>query len=355
MTGRALAAVLAIAALLGSAPVGASTRVRLQAGPGVDTNPSRLEGDEAATPEALAQAVADVDASGRATRRLVLRGHYQGGARRYFEASGEDVLSQSVDGGATLHLLKGLALRADLMARDQTTRDPAVSRDASRVRGGVGIVGRIQSLTLTLSGHAERFIYKPSERLSATAPGGTLQARYAFGALSISGRGTVVARRFDGPPLELRGVFPRTGRPILVDDEAANRSDTLWAVGGSVDYTGAWVARARYSFSRNDTESYGGSFSRHEVRASAIGPLVGELIGWAEAYVQTLSYDEGVVVDELGLLDEEGRSKIAVRLLYPLTDAWSVVLYGRTWFNAFESGPSYARQMVGVDVAWVYE
>ena len=177
------------------------------------------------------------------------------------------------------------------------------------------------------------------------------------GAWVVDGHGAVQARVFDGTRLVVLGaddpventlfVDLESGQAIGLDPGGTARHDTVWTATLRLRYAGTALASLEYSFALNDSDSFNGRFTRHEVQASVTTPLVGGLLLSAKASLQRLTYADGVYLSPLEVLDEENRSSVTARLEWPLLDALSVVASGGSWFSPFGGGADFQRH-VGV-------
>lgn len=334
-------------------------RVRLESGPAVDTNVGRVEGN-ARTTDGLIRLVADVHGATRIGRRTAVSANYQAGAKRFFDETGEDMLCQSIDAAVAIRAAETLRLTADARVNDRTTRDPAASRDYTRMTAGVGVGWRRGSTRLTLRANGERFSYAPNPDQDARAGGTTLAVAHRIGVWTVEGHGGWTRRLYDGPLLQQAAVeesLPRIEVIGAPPEGERRRHDDLTRLVAGIRYGDRWIAGVDYAYARNVSNSFGGSYIRHGVHARSTIALPWSVMASAGASVFRVAYDEPQFVsyggeDARESVEEENRSSFNVRLERPIFGDWSIVVHAGAWLSPAGDGPSYERRQLGLSFAY---
>lgn len=337
--GSAVAALLAVALVAGR-PHGAAAepRLRLESGAGFDTNLTRAEGSSPQREGALARLVLDLEHDGR-LGRVHHALAWQGGAKHFFDRPAEDVVFHRLAGQVTVRATEVLrpGLRASF--QDRTSRDPERPRDYTRVAGGPTLDAALGPVTTGIYLEGERLVFKPDARFDADALGGGLHLGLRLGdAVAASVRGGYTARRFDGPRALDGGELG-----AYDDPDGVLRSDGVWSAGASLRGLGAWLWTLEYGYADNRSNSFNGSFVRHEVGASATFGLPLGLLASVKGSLQRLTYADVIALSPLEVLSDENRSAVSGRLELPFDDHWSAVLSGGGWFSPFGTGAPFTR------------
>ncbi|MCA9547881.1 MAG: hypothetical protein KC613_25930 [Myxococcales bacterium] len=335
----------------------ADPRIRAETGAGYDSNITRAEDDDARRAGALLRAVLDLDDQARLGSALGVGVSYQAGAKHFFDAPGEDVVFQRLSGWLSGRLSPAAGLGLRLGVQDRTTRDPLRPRDYTRLSAGPEVTFALGALRLGAQAGVERLQFKSDTDFSADGYRAGLSAQLGQGTWIVDGQVGLMARAFDGTRLVVLGpddpvervlfVDPVTRRDIGFDPGDVSRHDTVWTAGLRLRHVGTALASLEYSFALNDSDSYNGRFTRHEVQASVTTPLFAGLLLSAKASLQRLTYADGVYLSPLEVLDDENRSALSARLEWPLWEAVSLVASGGSWFSPFGGGADFQRH-VGV-------
>lgn len=315
---------------------------------GVDTNVRRVEGDSRQS-DMVYRLVLDADGAFRPSRRTALRLGYQAGAQHFAETSAEDGLYQRFNGGLTVLAASSFAVGLTASANDRTTRDPAQPQDYTRLSGGPRLDLRLGHWALGVHGLGERLFFKPNPDFNATGLGATLSVGYRLDSWRFGVIGGVLARDFEG----LRTIRIGTGAegPILVAGEG-RREDTSWRAGANARYLGGWLGELEYVAIRNESNTYGGTFTRHQVKLSGTTEIPLGVVLSGKVGLQRDSYEDPQFIDIGGRIEDEGRSSLSVRLERPFSEAWSAVVTGGWWFSPSGAGPEYTRQNLIAGVAF---
>lgn len=333
-----------LAGLLGlPPPATARPVVRLEAVGGYDTNATRTEGSAAGG--ALSRLVLDLSHSGHPAPGWRLAGRYHGGVRHFLggdplpcrggtaHPSNEDALFQRLDGGIDGRLTRRLTLGAHLDLRDRTTRDPCHPRDFTHARVTVPLGWITRDWGLRLSGVGERFHYKPDPRYDATSGGARLGAEWTPARWAVSAWGEWLDRRYRGA-------------------DAATPNDRVLRVGAGARYTGPALLAAHYSYSLNDSTREGGGYARHAVTLTGTAALPARLVLSGRISLVRILHDQPLDLPDAQILQDEGRSAVALRLERPLTDHWSAVLHGGWWGSPLDTGPEYDRWLALIGLGY---
>lgn len=317
----------------------ASAGVRLESGVGVDSNVRRIESGPGES-DLVYRLVLDAEGAFRPSRRTRLGLGYQAGARHFQEIDTEDALFQRFAGTFTAIPTDTLALGFTLSANDRTTRAPSQPRDYTRLGAGPRVDLRLGDWILGARGQAEQLFFKPDEAFSATGLGGDLSLTYRGDDWSAGALAGLLARRFEGDR-QIR-VGETDAGPVVLPAEG-RREDTAWRASVSARYVGSWLGEAQYGVVRNASNSYGGTFTRHQVSLSATSQAPLGVVASAKVGLQRDAYDDPQYVATGGRIEDEGRSSVSLRLERPIVEAWSVVATGGWWFSPSGASPEYSR------------
>lgn len=326
--------------------------IRLESGADLDTNAAREEYRE--TSDGLVRAVADLAATTPFGQGGRLQVNWQGGGKKYFTLSGEDVLHQRAELSLSQAVAQILSLRLDAAARDRTSRAPVSSQDHTRVQGGPGLDVQLGDLTLGLRGGYERFVFKPDPDFDSDAASGTALAAYGFDALTLQLTGTMAHRRFTGTPLTTSG-HDAYGKPIFAEAEGRRRAEDYLRIGAGAQYGDTWLLAIDAAYETNTSNSVGATYDRQSVRVQGTVPLPWELLLTAALALQWFQYPDRIYLSNTLFIEDEGRSAVTLRVERPLDDDWSLVGSGGGWFKPGGTGPDYRRVVAGLGVAYRLE
>lgn len=325
----------------------AEPRLRLESGAGFDTNLTRAEGQSPRREGSVGRLVLDLEHDGRLGRvRHDLT--WQGGAKHFFDRPTEDVVFQRLSGHVSVRATDWLSPGVRVSLQDRTSRDPERPRDYTRIAAGPTLDLSLGVFSLGANLEGERLVFKPDARFDANALGAGVYVGTRLGDLAaLTLRGGFTARRFDGARA-LDG-----GETGPYDDPAGlKRDDAVWSTGLTLRGLGSWLWSLEYSLADNRSNSFNGSFVRHEVGASATLALPLDLLGSLKASVQRLTYADAIALSPLEVLSDENRSSVSGRLEYPFDDHWSAVLSGGAWFSPFGTGAPFTRYTAVLGLAF---
>ncbi|MBU1429506.1 hypothetical protein KKF91_02990 [Myxococcota bacterium] len=318
---------------------------RVEAAAGLDSNVSHAEGPHP-TQSPLLRLTLEAHEVARLAP-LTLDAHYQGGARRFEGAEGEDGFSQRLEGQARWSARPDALLQAASLSvalQERVSRAPAFPRDFTRVSGEATAQLGLGPTRLGLSLEALRFDYEPLPDQSFEGLGGALSLSWRGGAASSGLGGRLAARRFEGDALVVvsEGVLERG---------EARRADALWGAYAWWAYQGAVVARLELSYGRNQSNSAQGGYVHQQAQAQLTAPIYGVLAS-AQLNLQRLDYASRQYISEDDYLDDEARTSLRLRLERPVGEAWSLLGDLGAWFSPFNDGPEYTRRLLLFGIAY---
>lgn len=342
-----------------AAEASARGRLRMESGPAVDSNVTRIEDRQGAPiSSGLLRVIGVLQGQSRLGSRGSLYGQYQGGGKRFFDRPGEDVLLQRLTVGAGAPVTAGgaVAVGGAITVRDRSTRDPFLPRDYLRATAELGPDFTVARWRLSLRGSAERFYFKPSADQSSAGIGGRATLSGRLGPLRLTAGVTGQRRRFEGPRL-LQASLQGNAPPLILPLSDTHREDTLGVISAQAQYVGRWVAALRYVRVGNRSNTFGGGLTQHRIELSATGSLPWSMVLSGAVGVQRTRYDEQIALSAEAdaptiLLDDENRSSVTFRVLKPISGPWGVTAHGGVWFSPFASDQPFRRQVLGLSLAY---
>ncbi len=140
-------------------------------------------------------------------------------------------------------------------------------------------------------------------------------------------------------------------------DEA--RHDLHHVVGMTLTYSGERVLAASYELIGDDSSSYGSSFVRHRLTASATTSAPGDLFVTAavtaqlDRYIDPLLLARDVSSQTFESVDEENRSALSLRVARALTPSWQLEARAAYYANAFAADDhEFHRFVVYAGLTW---
>jgi hypothetical protein len=287
----------------------------VKAGVEADTNPRRLNGDGSAADVAdrlfvevnLAESSAD----------QALSGGVQIGGKRYHQTGSESTLVVDGSGAYQRRLVGGLGAYVRILARDRL--EAGHERDYARLTGRAGLSLRLEPITLSAGPLAEYFLYRPDADLSYLMAGVSAQVGWSpSDAVGVVASYSYGHRDYHEARILSDALGLRIGEPLRGDE------GHLAGLGASLDM--GFVANLDLFVQRNDSNSYGSSFTRLSARGSATFSLPWRLFLTVQATVQRTLFDDQVLIDPTFSIDEEDRNSGVVALSGDLTDwlGWEV-------------------------------
>ena len=346
---------VAVAALL--APVAVvhaedTASLRFESGADYDTNATREESGGPA--DGVLRMVSELRGSTPWGSGARLSAGWHGGGKLHMDARGEDVIHQKADLSVQQSLGRGVVLGWDAGARDRTSRAPVQSMDHTRLHTGPGLETRLGALRLGARGLFDRTNFKPDADLDADALGGHLSASWLAETWSVQGSGMLTRRTFTGPPTLVVG-HDGSGVPVTDLGQGRHRLDEFRRLALETQYGGDFLLSGEAAWERNASNSLGGSLTRATLRCQATTPLPYALVLTAGVTLQRLDYDDPQFISETQLIEDEGRSALALRLERPVSAQWAIVAHGSTWFSPAASEGRYLRTVTGVGLSYLLE
>ncbi len=347
---------LAIAALAAALLVPTAAHAKLQGAfsvslaPGLDTNPSRIVGEDAGADPLLA-------ATGSARGRLrlgaahLLSARYDLGLKKFLTEANEDVAVQQL-GLDYLTRLGPLAVGLDGSGKWRLSRGG--SRDYRDAAGDAFVDWSLsRELAARLCAGVRWFSYPPDSSYSSFGPRVSLALRYQ------------PLRRL-GLSLAVSGVLPSyegTARRPDGELSADPRRDRQLAAQVQATLRGSVLAQATYLWSGNWSNSFGESTQRHRLAAALTARLPLSLFASAQAAWQAIHYPDGLFLSkeliDMLLYDDEAQSSLALKLARPITEVFEIeAKYAVYWVALPAEGddPSldYVRQLatLGLSARW---
>jgi hypothetical protein len=346
---------LGAALLLLVAPAGAraegTSSVRVETGADWDTNATREETGGAA--DGLLRTVGELQGSTPWGSGARLTAGWHGGGKLHMQRSGEDVLHQKADLSLAQALGGVLVLRWDAGARDRTSRAPVQSMDHTRLTTGPGVEARYAGWRIGLRGLYDRTVFKPDPAFDADALGAHASLGWGQDAFSVQVTGLGTRRTFKGEPLKPVGHVE--GLPIVQPIADRHRIDDFRRAGFEVQYGGDFLVGGEIAWERNDSNSLGGSLTRHAARVQATVGLPFSLLLTCAATAQRLVHDDPQYISDTELIEDEGRSSVSARLERPLSEHWSLLAHGGTWFSPTATEGRYVRTVAGLGLGYGLE
>jgi hypothetical protein len=359
--------VLLFALLLPTAPFAAdvegSARVSLWGL--VDTNARReYDGGEI---DLLASALGAVD-GGITFESARLMGRYDLGARKFARNGGEDALVQAAEGEASLAI--GRTAGVGILGRGRDRRGG--SRSFSDL-GALAFLDFVPDATVSIraSGGARRFIYWRVFRHSfaATEMGATaryridrLQALHVFGELALR-RHNANAQAREVPPAgseECLGTRPLDYR----------RADTFVRAGLGWSMRGRVPLTLTYSYTQDDSNSFGESWRQHRLAGTAGFRLPWEMTLLAQLSIQVAEYPDGIFLSPEVVVEEDAENfnALSLKLARPLASSIDIELKWSIYYSQLPrarldglcapgglTGVEYMRQLFWLGATWRYE
>jgi hypothetical protein len=351
MTLRRLlvAGVLSVCApSLGYAEPDAEANVR--AGVEYDDNALRVEGDDTVA-DGLARYFADLSLADRFGSASAFRAHLAHGGKFYFEEIGADALVTQLSASAATRWLSWVSTTLGANVKDRVERGDPEGRVAKRdydrgaVHGGVAL--RWGPLRLSPRVEWRWFVFKPDAASSSTGPGARLSATWvAHETFAVSATWTDVRRTFESKALTLEDERPVRGLDA--------REDRFRVGALSLTYRGPVVAETSYSYSFNDSNSYGQGLARHSASLALTSRLPWQFFISAQGELQTTTYDDPVFIDASLTVDEDNRNALTISLARSFED-WELELRYGLFRQEFGVGGVYRRQTFMVGAGYTFE
>ncbi|MFT3710730.1 MAG: hypothetical protein QM817_24160 [Archangium sp.] len=290
-------------------------RVRLWAGPGVDTNAKRefVSSGVATQPDGFLFGLLQLDGQLTLAERVRIVGGYDVAARKFLRLDTEDTIVQSAFLESTVTFLDMFALGVSGRARDRRGAD----RDYTDLQGGA-VIDFFPTANVDVRAQlmAHRFLFYKRFAYSFYGPDGMLTARYRFDRHhSISAFGSFNARTYNGHRFDAPGP---EGIPGETDE---TRSDSVFGAGLSYTYRGPFHFTFAYSYFDQDSNSFGESVKRHRLSATA-----GFVLPWKLTLLGSLTWQPSIFPDGVYLNpdltiveDDENVSSLTIKLVRPLT------------------------------------
>ena len=323
-----------------------------RAGVEYDNNALRQAGDDVAA-DMLTRYLVSVDATMRRGDHLVLVTFGQGGKLFLRERDADTLLTQ-----LALGWRRRLARRFDaglsFDLKDRTERTSLQDYN----RGGAGVDARFSFWRVTLGAGAggRYFVYKPNPAAGSVGPSAGANLRLALSPTWSAGlQYQWLQRRFDAPKLARQEGGGSAGETILTFEEETDRLDLFHAINASLSWRGPALLDLAYTFSINESNSYGQNLSRHNVRASVTAPLPLDFFTSARIDLQRTRYEDPIFIDANFQIDEDNRNAATLSLGHPLGRAWEIELRYSYYTQEFGAGDDYARQTLMLGVGYTHE
>lgn len=335
----------------------------LEVGSELDTNPHREYGDGAA-PAGVLRAAGRLDVAVRPAPRKAVTAHVVVAGKKFLgdeAAPDEDLAVVTGELRGELRAADaplGLGLRMSYY--DAIERDTDVARPEHDFRTGDGTL----SLTLlgddgraTLAAGVRAFAYKPDARYDFVGEhvDVTYATRWSFGGADDDGAESgdalddeatldfavsagVTRRGYDAPVvvnLCAQGVAPMTACLGLGADD---RADLEPHASLQLTYTGALIIDARYQLASNRSNSFGQSYVRQRLEASATHELPFGIVGTLRLVLQLTQFVDPLLLSrDVGLLsiDDENRNMASLRLSRELGGGFTLETRAALYRNEF--------------------
>ena len=359
--------VLIAALLRSSAPLAAdvdgSARVSLWGL--VDTN-ARREYDGGQV-DLLASALGAMD-GGIAFQSARLLGRYELGARKFAVSGTEDALVQSAQGEASLAVARAVGL--GILGRGRDRRAGARSFSDLGAQAFVDFVPD-SAVSFRASAAARRFIYWRDFRHSFAATELGAAARYRIDRLqAIHVFGELSLRRHNGNAQAREDPPPGSGECVGTRPLEYRRRDTFARAGVGWSLRGGVPLTLTYSYTQDDSNSFGESWRQHRLAGTAGFQLPWRLTLLAQVSVQLADYPDGIflspelVVEE----DSENFNALSLKLARPIGASVDLELKWSIYYSQLPRtrldgacapdstpGAEYMRQLFWVGATWRYE
>jgi len=272
----------------------------VSAGSEIDSNPERLSGDTSNLDlvERLFIELSTTSSEDRHTVSSTLRA----GAKKFHETDQEDTFV--IDFSAAYHrlIVPHLILNLGVSGRDRTERGH--QRDYARVGATGGLTLDWEPIRFRVGGGYHYFLYKPVDTLSS----GTLSFN-----VGLVWQPTEIIRVTVGYYFGKKGYgqdrLEEQGLGLTVVP-GEGRSDGGHTVSTSLDILTSFLTRLEVSWQRNESNSFGKSFSRLVARLAFTFSLPAEIFVSARTSVQRTTFDEGILIDPTLTVDDENRNTL---------------------------------------------
>ena len=339
-------------ALLLSAPAFADAQgtARLWVGSGYDSNARRDfvrdDGSGAVAPEPDLVLSAIGAAEGRVRGPSVqATGAYELGLREFMRLPTEDVTIQSANLDGSVAVSRQLAVGLDARGKDRRGGE----RDYTDLSAeAFAEWAPDAAVDLRARGGAHRFIYWDPIGYSFGASELGLSARYRFdrhhSALLFGDLGSRIYQSMTHPN-------PVVAAPPPPD----RRRDQVLGAGAGYSYRGPFTVTLTYSYTEQDSNSFGETVTRHRLAATGGFRLPWRLALFAQAAVQLSRYPDGVYLsDELNITeDDDTHNAVSLRLVRPVSEHIDADLRYSLYEDRLpQNGISYLRQAAWVGLTW---
>jgi hypothetical protein len=290
-------------------------RVRLWAGPGIDTNAKRefVSTGVATQPDGFLFGLLQLDGQLTLAERVCIIGGYDVGARKFLRLDTEDTIVQSAYLEGTVTFLDMFAFGVSGRARDRRGAD----RDYTDLQGGA-VLDFFPTAQVDVRAQvmAHRFLFYNRFTYSFWGPDGSLTARYRFDRRhSISAFGTVNPRTYNAHALA------RPGPEGTDNDTGVARQDAVFGGGLSYSFRGPFHFTFAYSYFDQTSNSFGESVKRHRLSATA-----GFVLPWKLTLLGSITWQPSIFPDGVYLNpdltiveDDENVSSLTIKIVRPLT------------------------------------
>lgn len=330
-------------ALLWTAPAAAeaSGALRLWVGSGLDSNARR----DFTSPSTEVRPEADgvVSAIGSGEGRVQgeasqLNGALDLGVRKFLQLPSEDVFisSGAVDGSVALGRYFGLGLGG--RAKDRRGGD----RDYSDLTGEAFLeLVPDRSLQLRLRGGGHRFLYWNRIEYSFAATELGALCRYRFDRRhGVFLFGDLGLRRYQG----LTNQDPELEDP----PPRVQRKDLALSAGAGYSYRGPFTLAVTYSYSEQQSNSFGESSWRHRLSVTGGFRLPARLTLLGQLGLQLSRLDRVYLSPELVIAeDDESHNSVSLKLVRPVSESLDAELKLATYQNWLPRNDLEYRRLVG--------
>lgn len=317
----------------------------VRAGAEYDDNSLRTEGVEPIS-DYLARYFTALTLQFPTTRRSGLVFDLTHGGKFFMTQADADTLLTQVYVGYQHRLNELVGLYGQVDVKDRTER--VSRRDYSRggAGGGVDLYGGDFSFRGGVA--ARYFAFKPSTDASSSNVEFSARLRWDF----VESAFAMVSYTYAQRDFSTSRYLLTQG--LVEEDATTARADSFHVLNISAGWRGPVVVEASYTYSVNQSNSYGQNLRRHSADLTATAALPWQLFVSGHLELQRTTYEDPVLIDADFLVDEDNRNSLVGSLARSIGEDWEVEVRYSLYLQEFGVGSDYQRQTVMVATGYSF-
>lgn len=316
---------------------GLSVEGVVSAGSEIDSNPERLSG-ETSNLDLVERLFIELSTTSSEDRQSI-SGTLRAGAKKFHDTDEEDTFVVDFSAAYQRLIVPHLILNLGMSGRDRTERGH--QRDYARVSASGGLTLDWEPIRLRVGAGYQYFLYKPVDTLSS----GTVSLN-----VGLAWQPSEIIRLTVGYHFGKKGY----GQGRLADQglgltvvSGEGRSDGGHTVSTRLDILTSFLTRLEVSWQRNESNSFGKSFSRLVARLGFTFSLPLEIFVSARTSIQRTTFDEGILIDPTLTVDDENRNTLELVASRDIVDWLGVELRYSLYLQEFGGDDAeYQRHLI---------